>query len=64
MTPNKIKALLVEQGIKQAEIAAELNVSGSAVCGVIKRRFRSRLIEQYIAARLAIDYRVLWGEAA
>lgn len=61
MSPNKIKSLLTENGIYQAEIARELGITDAAVSLVIKKRCRSYRVEKCISDRLDIPYEKLWG---
>lgn len=61
---RKIKALLVEKGIKQKEIAEELAVTPGLVSGVIGGHFNSRRIKQAIADKLKMPYCKVWGKAA
>jgi predicted transcriptional regulator len=64
MTPNKIRALLVERGIRQAEIAKELGVTPPAVCAVLNGHWRSPRVEAHIAKRLGIPQEKLWPDNA
>lgn len=52
---NKVKALLVEKGIRQIEIAKALSVKSASVNGVVNGRDRSKRIEKYIADRLGLS---------
>lgn len=61
---RKVKALLVEKGISQTAIAAELNVLVSTVSGVINGHHESIRIKEHIAKRLQKPYSRLWGKAA
>lgn len=58
---NRIKALLVGQGIRQTEIAAALGITRSTVCGVVNGRKTSHSVQKYIAQKLGKDYANLWG---
>ena len=64
MKPNKIRALLVERGIKQVDIANELNVSRSHVGSVIAGRWRSKRIAECIARRLNMPIERLFRDYA
>ena len=61
---RKIKALLIEKGIKQKDIADALNVAPCMVSGVIGGYMKSRRIREYIAVQLNRPYEKLWGKAA
>ena len=61
---RKIKALLVERGIKQKDLAEELGVLLATVSGVINGHHSSARIKQHIAKRLDKPYARLWGKAA
>ena len=61
---RKVKALLVERGIKQKDIAEELGVLLSTVSGAINGHHESRRIKTYIAKKLHRPYEKLWGKAA
>jgi len=61
MDRQKIKALLVERGITQIEIARRLNLSPQTVATVINRRGRSYRVERMIAELLGVPYEDLWG---
>lgn len=61
---RKIKALLIEKGIKQKEIAAELGVTPGLVSGVINGHSESRPLKTHIAKMLGRKYESLWGKAA
>lgn len=61
---RKVKALLIEKGIKQLDIAAELDVSPGVVSGVISGKWESRRIKEFIAIKVGKSYEKLWGKAA
>jgi len=61
---RKVKALLIERGIKQKEIAEELGVKRATVSGVINGFHSSERIKRHIAMRLNKPYERLWGKAA
>lgn len=48
MKDRKVKALLVEKGIKQVAIARSLGVSASTVCKIVSGTARSRRVEKAI----------------
>lgn len=62
MSPNKIKAMLVERGITQAEIAKELGIAPSSVNGALTgyRQHRSRRVHEAIAQRVGKSIDKLW----
>ena len=67
MTTNEIKALLVERGIKQKDIAPLVRprpVHPKTVNIVINGHQRSRPIQEAIARILDIPYEKIWGKAA
>jgi DNA-binding XRE family transcriptional regulator len=64
---KKIKILLIQKDIKQADIARKLGVSSVAVCNVIKGACESRRIKWAIARELGKRVEDLWpdnGKAA
>jgi lambda repressor-like predicted transcriptional regulator len=67
MPPNKIRALLVERGIRQKDIAPLVKprpVAPSTVRVVISGCQRSRPIQEAVAEILGIPYEKIWGKAA
>lgn len=64
MKPEKRRALLVENKVKQVEIARDLKVSSVAVTRVIDGQFASRRIREAIAAKAGISFEKMWGAAA
>lgn len=62
MSPNKIKALLVENRIKQKDIADELGITCGAVSAAISgnRRYRSRRVHEAVARRVGLLVEELW----
>lgn len=62
MTPNKIKALLIENNVRQREIAAELGVTPGTVSAAISGdpKYRSRRIHEAVSARVKKPIRQLW----
>lgn len=63
-TRNKIKARLIEQGIKLVDIATELGVTRTAVSATLIGRCRSQRIRVAIANRLSTTPDKLWRRAA
>lgn len=61
---RKVKSLLIENGIKQADIAKELGVTRGTVSAAITGYHQSRRVKQAVADALNIDYEKLWGKAA
>ncbi len=59
---RSIKALLVEAGIKQVDLAKQLSVDPSAVSAIVSGRKRSRRIRLAIARALRYDVRDLWPD--
>jgi len=62
MSPNKIKAMMVERGVKQVDIARELGIAPSSVGGAIKgyRQHRSRRVHEAVARRVGKPIEKLW----
>ncbi len=54
MKPLKIRAMLVERGITNADIARDLGVTRHAIYGVIHGRWTSRPVATEIARRLGL----------
>jgi predicted transcriptional regulator len=61
MKTRKIKALLIERGIKQVTIAKDLGVSTSTVSKVVAGDARSRRVEEAVAALIGHSREALWG---
>ena len=61
---RKVKALLVERGIKQKDIAEELGVLLSTVSGVLNGHHSSARIRAYITKRLGKSCERLWDKAS
>lgn len=53
---RKIKALLIAKGIKQADIARQLGVTGGTVSGAIGGHHESETVKQKVAELLGIPY--------
>jgi len=64
MKPQKIKALLIEHGEKQIDIARSLGVSSSSVNMCINGKFVSRRIREAIATKARAPFEQMWGKAA
>lgn len=62
MSPNKIKALLVEHKVKQKEIARELGVTRGAVSAAISGnpKYRSRRVHEAVARCIGRSIEELW----
>ena len=64
---RKVRALMVEKGIKQKEIADELGVRAPAVSGVLNGHWPSQRVREAIARRLGMTMKQLdriWSTAA
>ena len=61
---RKVKALLMEQGISQTELAEELGLRPCTISQVLNGHNRSKKIQRFIADKLKRDYVKLWGHAA
>jgi len=57
---NRVKALMVQAGIKQVEIAAGEHVSTALVSGVVAGKKRSIRIRKAIAEALGMKVSDLW----
>ncbi|WP_321532305.1 helix-turn-helix transcriptional regulator [uncultured Desulfuromonas sp.] len=64
MKLNKVRALMVDRDIKQADIADELKLSRSHVSGVISGRWRSRRVVECIARHLDMPVERLFPDYA
>lgn len=64
MKPQEIRAALIKNREKQADIARELNVRPSSVNMCIDGKFVSRRIREAVAARARIPFAKMWGKAA
>lgn len=64
ITRNKIKARLIERGIKLVDIARELGVTRSAVSQALMSRLGSPRIRAEVAKRLNTTPDKLWQRAA
>lgn len=64
MKPEKRRSLLVENNVKQIEIARDLKVSSVAVTRVIKGEFASKRIRAAIAAKAGVTFEKMWGAVA
>ena len=64
MKPNKIRALLIEHGVKQVEIARTVGVSPASINKCIEGTFVSRRIRELIAERAETPFEKMWGKAA
>ncbi|NJD39495.1 MAG: helix-turn-helix transcriptional regulator [Geobacter sp.] len=62
MSPNKIKALLIEHDVKQRDIAAKLGVTPGTVSAAISgdRKYRSRRVHDEVAAQVKRPIHKLW----
>jgi predicted transcriptional regulator len=64
---RKVRALMVEKGIKQKEIADELGVYAPAVSGALNGHWKSQPVREAIARRLGLTMKQLdkiWNTAA
>lgn len=61
LSPNQIKARLIERGISQTAIARRLGVSNITVAVVIGGYGRSRRIMEYIASKIGLSFNEVWG---
>ena len=64
---RKVRALMVEKGIKQIEIAKELGVGAPAISGALNGHWESERVRKAIAARLGMSMKQLdriWSTAA
>lgn len=61
LSPNKIKAMLMERGITAAAIGRALTLDRVTVSVVINGYGKSKRIQQYIADALGVEFKYLWG---
>jgi len=54
------KALMIQAGLSQAEVARNLDITRSTVCGVVSGKKKSRRIMRYIARRLGMKISDFW----
>lgn len=64
MKPQKIRALLIEYGEKQIDIARSVGVRPSSVGMCIDGKFVSRRIREAIAEKARTSFEKMWGQAA
>ncbi|MCL4492520.1 MAG: helix-turn-helix domain-containing protein [Nitrospirae bacterium] len=64
MKLNKIKAMMVERGIKYKEIAVRAGVSPETVYVVLNGHGKSKRIQKAIADIIGLPYERLWGKTA
>lgn len=64
MDKRKIKAMLMERGIKQKDIADNLGLKRSTISGVLNGLRTSKRIKQAVSEILHLPYEQLWGEKA
>lgn len=64
MSPNHIRAGLIRKGIRQADVARDLNLSRKTVNSVICRRGSSRTVAERIAELLDRPLTVVFPEYA
>lgn len=64
MKPEKIRALLIENKVKQVDIARSLDVTSGAVNRVIDHHFKSRRIQEAIAENVRVPFEKMWRTAA
>lgn len=64
MKPEKRRALMAENKVKQVEIARDLKVSSVAVSRVIDGQFASKRIREAVAQKTGTTFEKMWGAAA
>jgi predicted transcriptional regulator len=64
MKPEKIRALLVENKVKQVDIARDLRITSGAVSRVISGHYPSRRIQEAVAEKARVSFEKMWGKAA
>lgn len=64
MSPNHIHAGMIRKGIRQADVARDLNLSRKTVNAVIHRRGSSRVVAERIAELLGKPFPVVFPEYA
>jgi transcriptional regulator with XRE-family HTH domain len=64
---RKLKAMLIEKGIKQIDIAREMGVTKGTISGAIGGHHNSRAVKMKVAELLKVDIEKierLWSKAA
>jgi hypothetical protein len=64
VTRVEIKILLLKKGLTQGDIAKKLKVTPGMICGLIGHRFKSRRLQESMAAILEVDSKKLWDQGA
>jgi len=64
MKPQKIRALMIENDVRQTDVANHLGLSRATVCSVISGRSTSRRVSTEIARRLNMPIEKLWPRLA
>ena len=62
MDKRKIKAMMIERGIKQKDIAQALGVTRACISVVLNGYQNSKRVKAAIAEALNIKYEALWAE--
>jgi predicted transcriptional regulator len=64
MKTEKIRALLIENKVKQTDIARSLGVTPGSVNRVISGHYTSRRVQEAIAEKTRVPFEKMWGKAA
>lgn len=62
LTPNQIRARLIEQGITLAELGRRIGVKRVTVSVIVGKHGKSKRIQAAIAKAIGMAYREVWGE--
>ena len=63
MSPTKIRQLLLELNVSEAQIARDLSISRQMVSKTITGRLRTPWVRRAVAEVLGMTYLRVWGEA-
>ena len=61
MTPKEIKILMMQNDVRQIDIARKLGLAKTTVNTIVNRKGKSRRVQAYIAAILRVPFKNLWN---
>lgn len=64
MKTEKIRALLIENKVKQIDIARELDLCPGSINRVISGHYSSRRVQEAVAKAARVPFEKMWGKAA
>jgi len=64
MKVEKIRALLIENKVKQVDIARELGLSSGSINRVISGHYTSRRVQEAVSKAVHVPFEKMWGKAA